>query len=67
MFAYKRLMLTVFFMGLTASLGVSNPSAQQNYSGVTTGPVQAPTSPCANGKESGLPLPSSFQIGRAHV
>ena len=64
MFAYKRLMLTVFFMGLTASLGVSNPSAQQNYSGVTTGPVQAPTSPCANGKESGLPLPSSFLPNR---
>ena len=63
MFAYRRFILTVFFFGLTASLGVSNPSAQQNYSGVT-GPVQAPASPCANGKESGLPLPSSFLPNR---
>lgn len=60
MFGNKRLMLTVFFLALTTSLGVSNLSAQEKYPGVTTGPVQPPTSPCASGKESGLPLPSSF-------
>ena len=56
----KRLTLALFFFGLTTSLGVSNPGAQQKSSGVTTGPAPATASPCANGKESGLPLPSSF-------
>jgi hypothetical protein len=62
----KRLGLAILFLVLLAFLGLSSLSAQQK-SATATGPMPGGTdltSPCANGKESGLPLPSTFLPAR---
>lgn len=56
----KRLGLTVLVLLLLSFLASSSLNAQQ-YPAKTTGPSGGTEkSPCANGKESGLPLPSTF-------
>ena len=61
----KRLILTIFFLVLSAFQGVSHLSAGQKSVATTSQPVVIETvtpqmSPCADGRESGLPLPSTF-------
>ncbi len=58
----RRLVLTVLFVVLT-SFGFNNHSAGQTTAYKSAAPVASlpqQTSPCAKGKESGLPLPSTF-------
>jgi hypothetical protein len=61
----KRLGLTVPVFVLLSFLGAFSLNAQQKPT-KTTGPTPGgtETSPCANGKESGLPLPSTFLPAR---
>ena len=61
----KRLILTILFFVLSAFQGASDLNAGQKSAVIRSQPVVmetvAPqTSPCAGGRESGLPLPSSF-------
>jgi hypothetical protein len=63
MFAYKRLVLAVLCLFVS---GVANLNADQKSTARSNDPIAPPgqTSPCANGQESGLPLPSSFLPNR---
>ena len=65
----KRLVLTVLCLALLAFQGTSELTARQQLANprgklVVLDGVTSQTSPCAGGRESGLPLPSSFLPNR---